>query len=143
MGGLLLLFKDITGEQDLQTRFNALIKTQTSTLDSLHEAVVVFGSDGRLKLSNKAFTSLWSLDPQLIIRVPFICPVKIRAFTLMGIGTALILGLVLLLHLGELVCVAHGQRRPSVSVWRRPPEERTRSTEVQTKPEKSLSLTST
>lgn len=64
MGGLLLLFKDITGELDLQTRFNALIKTQTSTLDSLHEAVVVFGSDGRLKLCNKAFTSLWSLDPQ-------------------------------------------------------------------------------
>ena len=70
MGGLLLLFKDITGEQDLQTRFNALIKTQTSTLDSLHEAVVVFGSDGRLKLSNKAFTSLWSLDPQLIKDTP-------------------------------------------------------------------------
>ena len=70
MGGLLLLFKDITGEQDLQTRFNALIKTQTSTLDSLHEAVAVFGSDGRLKLSNKAFTSLWSLDPQLIRDTP-------------------------------------------------------------------------
>ena len=70
MGGLLLLFKDITGEQDLQTRFNALIKTQTSTLDSLHEAVAVFGSDGRLKLSNKAFTSLWSLDPQLIKDTP-------------------------------------------------------------------------
>ena len=34
MGGLLLLFKDITGELDLQTRFNALIKTQSSTLDS-------------------------------------------------------------------------------------------------------------
>ena len=70
MGGLLLLFKDITGEQDLQTRFNALIKTQTSTLDSLQEAVAVFGSDGRLKLSNKAFTSLWSLDPQLIKDTP-------------------------------------------------------------------------
>lgn len=70
MGGLLLLFKDITGEQDLQTRFNALIKTQTSTLDSLHEAVAVFGADGRLKLSNRAFTSLWSLDPQLIRDTP-------------------------------------------------------------------------
>ncbi|WP_300376357.1 PAS domain-containing sensor histidine kinase [Henriciella sp.] len=70
MGGLLLLFKDITGELDLQTRFNALIKTQTSTLDSLHEAVAVFGSDGRLKLWNRAFTSLWSLDPQLVKEQP-------------------------------------------------------------------------
>ena len=70
MGGLLLLFKDITGELDLQTRFNALIKTQSSTLDSLRQAVAVFGSDGRLKLSNKAFESLWSLDPQDVKNTP-------------------------------------------------------------------------
>ncbi len=70
MGGLLLLFKDISGELDLQTRFVALTRTQTSTLDSLHEAVVVFGGDGRLKLSNKAFTELWSLDPQVVKETP-------------------------------------------------------------------------
>ena len=70
MGGLLLLFKDITGELDLQTRFNALIKTQTSTLDSLRQAVAVFGSDGRLKLSNKAFESLWGLDPSDVKNTP-------------------------------------------------------------------------
>ncbi|WP_084396721.1 PAS domain-containing sensor histidine kinase [Henriciella aquimarina] len=70
MGGLLLLFKDITGELDLQTKFNAMIKTQTSTLDSLHEAVAVFGADGRLKLSNKAFTTLWGLDEQLVKNTP-------------------------------------------------------------------------
>lgn len=62
MGGLLLLFKDITGELDLQTQFNALIKTQSSTLDNLHEAVAVFGSDARLKLSNEAFERLWNLE---------------------------------------------------------------------------------
>lgn len=62
MGGLLLLFKDITGELNLQTKFNAIVKTQASTLDNLHEAVVVFGGDGRLKLFNKAFERLWSLD---------------------------------------------------------------------------------
>lgn len=70
MGGLLLLFKDITSELDLQTRFKALTKTQSSTLDSLHEAVVVFGSDGRLKLSNKAFTTLWDLDEQTVKDTP-------------------------------------------------------------------------
>ena len=70
MGGLLLLFKDITGELDLQTRFNALIKTQTSTLDSLRQAVAVFGSDGRLKLSNKAFESLWHLDASDVKNTP-------------------------------------------------------------------------
>ncbi|MEH6488184.1 sensor histidine kinase [Hyphomonas oceanitis] len=66
MGGLLLLFKDITGELELKTKFNAIVKTQTSTLDNLHEAVAVFGGDGRLKLFNKAFERLWSLPHELL-----------------------------------------------------------------------------
>lgn len=61
MGGLLVLFKDITDHLALQTRFNALIKTQSSTLDNLHEAVAVFGSDGRLKLHNRAFQRVWDI----------------------------------------------------------------------------------
>lgn len=70
MGGLLLLFKDITSELDLRTKYNAMIKTQGKTLDSLHEAVVVFGSDGRLKLSNNAFAELWGLEEALLADEP-------------------------------------------------------------------------
>ena len=66
MGGLLLLFKDITSELELRTRYNAMIKTQGKTLDSLHEAVVVFGTDGRLKLWNEAFASLWDIEQDLL-----------------------------------------------------------------------------
>ncbi|MFH1518859.1 MAG: ATP-binding protein, partial [Pseudomonadota bacterium] len=66
MGGLLLLFKDITGELDLKTKFNAIVKTQTSTLDNLHEAVAVFGGGGRLKLFNHAFERLWGLSHDLL-----------------------------------------------------------------------------
>ncbi len=66
MGGLLLLFKDITSELELRTKYNAMIKTQSKTLDSLHEAVVVFGSDGRLKLSNEAFAELWGIEGDLL-----------------------------------------------------------------------------
>ncbi|KCZ92793.1 sensor histidine kinase [Hyphomonas johnsonii] len=66
MGGLLLLFKDITGELDLKTKFNAIVKTQTSTLDNLHEAVLVYGGDGRLKLFNHAFERLWGLSHDLL-----------------------------------------------------------------------------
>ena len=64
LGGLLLLFKDITDELALQTRYNALINTQGATLDNLHEACAVFGGDGRLKLSNKAFRTLWKLSEE-------------------------------------------------------------------------------
>ncbi|MCR9224665.1 MAG: PAS-domain containing protein [Hyphomonas sp.] len=66
MGGLLILFKDITSELNLRTKYNAMIKTQSKTLDSLHEAVVVFGSDGRLKLSNNAFAELWGVEAELL-----------------------------------------------------------------------------
>ncbi|MEL6244008.1 MAG: ATP-binding protein [Pseudomonadota bacterium] len=70
MGGLLLLFKDISSELDLQTQFNALISTQSATLNNLHEACIVFGSDGRLKLSNAAFERLWNLDGEMLKKEP-------------------------------------------------------------------------
>ncbi len=66
LGGLLLLFKDITDELSLQTRYNALINTQAATLDNLHEACAVFGGDGRLKLSNEAFRKLWELEEEAL-----------------------------------------------------------------------------
>ena len=66
MGGLLLLFKDITSELELQTSYNAQINTQSATLNNLHEACAVFGSDARLKLSNAAFQRLWALDNEVL-----------------------------------------------------------------------------
>ncbi|MAP95240.1 MAG: tyrosine protein kinase [Ponticaulis sp.] len=62
LGGLLILFKDITDELALEARYNQLIKTQSATLNNLYEAVTVFGSDGRLRLYNEAFLRLWELE---------------------------------------------------------------------------------
>ena len=64
MGGLLLIFSDITDELTLKTRYNALLQTQKAALDRLHEAVAVFGLDGRLRLSNAAFATMWCLAPE-------------------------------------------------------------------------------
>lgn len=64
LGGVLLIFEDMTDQLALQARYNTLIKVQRATLDKLHEAVAVFGSDGRLKLRNAAFETLWALDPE-------------------------------------------------------------------------------
>ena len=58
LGGILLLFSDITDELQLRSRFNAQIQVQTATLDKLNDAVAVFGSDGRLRLHNEAFERL-------------------------------------------------------------------------------------
>ncbi len=58
-GGLLLTYEDVTDKLTLERSFNTLAAVQRETLDHLHEAVGVFGSDGRLKLANPAFAGLW------------------------------------------------------------------------------------
>jgi signal transduction histidine kinase len=61
LGGVLLLFSDITGELKLRAQYNALIQVQRATLDKLNDAVAVFGSDGLLRLHNEAFEQLWGV----------------------------------------------------------------------------------
>ncbi|WP_395674165.1 ATP-binding protein [Phenylobacterium sp.] len=63
MGGLLLLFSDITDELKLKAQYNAQIEVQKATLDKLNDAVAVFGSDGRLRLRNEAFARFWNIGP--------------------------------------------------------------------------------
>ncbi|MFL5295604.1 MAG: PAS-domain containing protein [Phenylobacterium sp.] len=63
MGGLLLLFSDITDELKLKAQYNAQIQVQQATLDKLSDAVAVFGSDGRLRLYNEAFINFWNTTP--------------------------------------------------------------------------------
>ncbi|MDO8535119.1 MAG: PAS-domain containing protein, partial [Xanthobacteraceae bacterium] len=71
-GGVTYLFDDITERIELESRYNALIRTQSETLDALAEAVAVFGSDGRLKLFNSAFVELWKLAPPTLAERPHI-----------------------------------------------------------------------
>ena len=63
LGGVMMIFEDKTDELALRARYNTLINVQRATLDKLHEAVAVFGSDGRLRLHNTAFENLWNLTP--------------------------------------------------------------------------------
>ena len=64
-GGLTYLFDDVSDHIKLESRFNALLRVQGETLDTLAEGVAVFGSDGRLRLSNQAFARLWRLPEAL------------------------------------------------------------------------------
>ena len=63
LGGLLVLFSDVTGELRLRAQYNALIQVQRATLDKLNDAVAVFASDGRLRLHNEAFARFWNVSP--------------------------------------------------------------------------------
>ncbi len=61
LGGLIFAYEDVTDRLDLERSFNTLTAVQGATLDNLYEGIAVFGSDGRLKLSNPVFARLWEL----------------------------------------------------------------------------------
>ena len=71
-GGVTYLFDDVTERLDLERRFDALIRVQGETLDNLTEGVAVFGSDGRIRLHNPAFASMWALPPETLAERPHI-----------------------------------------------------------------------
>jgi len=71
-GGVTYLFEDVTERLDMARRYDALIRVQGETLDNLGEAVAVISSDGRVRLHNPAFASMWKLDPAVLSQRPHI-----------------------------------------------------------------------
>lgn len=71
-GGLLMVFEDRSEQLKLASSRDTLIRVQQATLDNLHEAVAVFGPDGRLQLANKRFGELWTVDPATLASKPHI-----------------------------------------------------------------------
>lgn len=78
-GGITYLFADQTERVALESRYNALIDVQRETLDSLAEGVAVFGTNGRLKLHNLAFATIWQLNAELLQNRPHIDEVRQEA----------------------------------------------------------------
>ncbi|MGD0866968.1 MAG: PAS-domain containing protein, partial [Rhizomicrobium sp.] len=71
-GGLTFLYEDVTEKLALESSYNTLIKVQSATLDTLQEAVAVFGPDARLKLHNAAFARIWELEPSDLVDEPHV-----------------------------------------------------------------------
>lgn len=71
-GGVTYLYVDQTERLALESRYNGLIDVQRETLDSLKEGVAVFGTDGRLKLFNKAFSNIWRVPSRKLSEFPHI-----------------------------------------------------------------------
>jgi len=71
-GSQTFLYEDVTERLTQESRYNSLIQVQKETLDNLQEGVVVFASDGRLKLFNRAFARIWKLAPQTLSQQPHI-----------------------------------------------------------------------
>ncbi|MFQ5765673.1 MAG: ATP-binding protein, partial [Rhodospirillales bacterium] len=65
-GGLVFVFEDVSDRLDLERSYKSLGAVQHETIDNLHEGIAVFGSDGRLKLFNPVFQSLWELEDRAL-----------------------------------------------------------------------------
>lgn len=65
-GGVTWVFENITKQLEMESRYIALTQVQGETLDHLNEAIAVFASDGRLKLSNPSFQQLWQLNDEQV-----------------------------------------------------------------------------
>jgi signal transduction histidine kinase len=85
-GGLLFTYEDVTDALTLERSHNTLIAVQRATLDNLFEGVAVFGSDGRLKLSNSGYASLWRIPAEELEGEPHISDVLERARELYDYG---------------------------------------------------------
>ena len=71
-GGLTYLFDDVSDSLNAETRYIALRRLQAETLDTLAEPVAVFGADGRMTLANRAFCTVWRLDPATVEERPHV-----------------------------------------------------------------------
>ncbi len=71
-GGLGCLYDDVSETVALESRLDALTRVQRETLDSLAEGIAVFGSDGRLKLSNRRLGPLWGVAQDTLEDAPHV-----------------------------------------------------------------------
>lgn len=78
LGGILFAYEDMTDRLALERSYNTLIAVQRETLDHLHEGVAVFGEDGRLKLYNPIYLSLWNIDTEFAASEPHVTDIVER-----------------------------------------------------------------
>lgn len=64
LGGLLMMFEDVTSKIEMESSYNTLMAIQRETLDNLNEGVAVYGENGRLRLWNPAYAKMWDLNPE-------------------------------------------------------------------------------
>ncbi len=71
-GGVIYVFEDITERLKLESSNKAFSNVQRESLNALSEAVAVFGTNGRLTLSNPRLSSLWKLPMNTLGQNPHI-----------------------------------------------------------------------
>jgi PAS domain-containing protein len=63
-GAVAFLIENISAEVSLTRRFRSELEMGQAVVDSLDEAIAVFGQDGTLSMTNAAYESLWHSEAQ-------------------------------------------------------------------------------
>lgn len=71
-GGIMFVHEDVTDKLALESSYNTLIAVQRETLDNLAEGIAVFGPDGKVRLYNPAFATIWKLEAEFLSASPHI-----------------------------------------------------------------------
>lgn len=66
LGGLLLMFEDVTDFFELKRDMATVSAVQRAAFSRLREGILVLGLDGRRRLSNQAFEQMWDLDAEML-----------------------------------------------------------------------------
>lgn len=61
-GGIVFAFEDISERLAASREHTALLNVQQEILNNINDAVLIFGSNGRLKFYNQAYLKLWNLQ---------------------------------------------------------------------------------
>ena len=75
VGGLVFAYEDVSDRLATQRAYNEMVQIQNEILNSLFDAVIIFGSNGRLKNYNNAYLSLWNLNEIFLQKEPSIAEV--------------------------------------------------------------------
>ena len=62
LGGLMFVFEDVTDSLALQRKNNTLLAVQKETIDHLHEGILVYGSNNRIKILNSSVLKIWDIE---------------------------------------------------------------------------------
>ena len=72
LGGLMITSEDMTARLELERSFKTSSSVQKAILDHLHEAIAVYGQDGKLKLYNPEYLKLVNLPKEKADKHPHI-----------------------------------------------------------------------
>lgn len=61
-GGVIYVYEDVSDHIALERSYHTLNRVQRQTLDALQDGVALFGEDGRLRLSNRAFDEIFRIS---------------------------------------------------------------------------------